>query len=74
MAGASPDASPESLAPATNSAAGASGSAETKGTGRCILIFGSALLCAAATVVFGIVPSPLIDWASHAASSLATTI
>jgi hypothetical protein len=32
------------------------------------------LICAAATVAFGIAPSPLIDWASHAASSLATTI
>jgi NADH-quinone oxidoreductase subunit N len=48
--------------------------APRKGTGRCVLIAGSALLCAAATVVFGVAPSPLIDWASHAASSLATTI
>jgi NADH-quinone oxidoreductase subunit N len=48
--------------------------AQAKGTGRCALIFGSALLCAAATVVFGIAPSPLIDWASHAANSLATTL
>jgi NADH-quinone oxidoreductase subunit N len=45
-----------------------------RGTGRCALVFGSGLLCATATVVFGIVPSPLIDWASHAASSLSTTI
>jgi NADH-quinone oxidoreductase subunit N len=48
--------------------------AVAKGTGRCVLIFGSAIICAAATVVFGIAPSPLIDWASHAASSLTTTI
>ena len=48
--------------------------APRKGTGRCMLILGSALLCATATVVFGIAPSPLIDWASHAASSLATTL
>ena len=48
--------------------------AATKGTGRCVLIFGSALVCSAATVVFGVAPSPLIDWASHAASSLATTL
>jgi len=55
--------------------AGASPEADaTRGTGRCILIFGSAVICAAATVVFGIAPSPLIDWASHAASSLTTTI
>ncbi|HEX5821008.1 MAG TPA: NADH-quinone oxidoreductase subunit N [Solirubrobacterales bacterium] len=48
--------------------------AHPKGTGRCVLIAGSALVCAAATVAFGVAPSPLIDWASHAASSLATTI
>jgi NADH-quinone oxidoreductase subunit N len=45
-----------------------------RGASRCGLIVGSALLCAAATVAFGVAPSPLIDWASHAASSLATTI
>jgi hypothetical protein len=55
--------------------AGASPEADaTRGTGRCILIFGPAVICATATVVFGIAPSPLIDWASHAASSLTTTI
>jgi NADH-quinone oxidoreductase subunit N len=45
-----------------------------RGASRCLLIVGSALLCGAATIVFGIAPSPLIDWASHAAGSLATTI
>jgi NADH-quinone oxidoreductase subunit N len=45
-----------------------------RGASRCGLIVGSALLCGAATVVFGVVPSPLIDWASHAASSLTTTV
>jgi NADH-quinone oxidoreductase subunit N len=56
--------------------AGASPEADvaTRGAGRCVLIFGSALLCAAGTIVFGVAPSPLIDWASHAASSLATTL
>jgi hypothetical protein len=38
------------------------------------LIVGSALLCGAATIAFGVAPSPLIDWASHAAGSLTTTI
>ena len=78
IAGGAPDApqgaSPEQVAGATNSAAGAGRSGESKGTGRCVLIWGSAVLCAGATVVFGIAPSPLIDWASHAASSLATTL
>ena len=37
-------------------------------------LVGSALLCGAATIAFGVAPSPLIDWASHAAGSLTTTI
>jgi NADH-quinone oxidoreductase subunit N len=45
-----------------------------RGASRCGLILGSALLCGAATVVFGVAPSPLIDWASHAAGSLAPTV
>ena len=45
-----------------------------RGASRCGLIVGSALLCGAATLAFGIAPSPLIDWASHAANSLATTV
>ena len=44
-----------------------------EGASRCALIVGSALLCGAATIAFGVAPSPLIDWASHAAGSLATT-
>jgi NADH-quinone oxidoreductase subunit N len=58
--------------------AGGSPEAETapvpRGASRCGLIVGSALVCGAATVVFGVAPSPLIDWASHAAGSLATTL
>src|SRR5262245_29430906 len=56
--------------------AGASPEADAipKGASRCWLIVGSALVCGAATIVFGVAPSPLIDWASHAAGSLATTI
>jgi NADH-quinone oxidoreductase subunit N len=45
-----------------------------RGASRCALIVGAALLCGAATIAFGVAPSPLIDWASHAANSLATTI
>jgi NADH-quinone oxidoreductase subunit N len=45
-----------------------------RGASRCGLIVGSALLCGAATIAFGVAPSPLIDWASHAAGSLTTTI
>src|SRR3954466_8514181 len=38
------------------------------------LVVAAGLVCATATVVFGIAPSPLIDWASHAASSLTTAV
>ncbi|MFI5026070.1 MAG: NADH-quinone oxidoreductase subunit N [Solirubrobacterales bacterium] len=38
------------------------------------LVVVSGLACATATVVFGIAPSPLIDWASHAAGSLTTVL
>jgi NADH-quinone oxidoreductase subunit N len=38
------------------------------------LVVGAALLCGTATVAFGVAPSPLIDWASHAAGSLAATV
>ena len=38
------------------------------------LIVVAGLACATATVVFGIAPSPLIDWASHAASSLTAAV
>jgi NADH-quinone oxidoreductase subunit N len=65
-------------APAEAMPAIAGGSPEAdkvpRGSSRCALIVGSALACAAATVFFGVAPSPLIDWASHAATSLATTL
>ena len=41
-----------------------------KGT-RCIVILASAAVAAGATLFFGIIPSPLVDWASHAGQSLA---
>jgi NADH-quinone oxidoreductase subunit N len=67
-----------SEAPAQPMPAIAGGSPEAdvipRGASRCGLIVGSALLCGAATIAFGVAPSPLIDWASHAAGSLATTI
>jgi NADH-quinone oxidoreductase subunit N len=68
-----PTAAPAQAMPAI---AGGSPEADAppRGSSRCALIVGAALLCAAATVFFGVAPSPLIDWASHAATSLATTL
>ena len=38
--------------------------------GRCPLVLVPTGIAAAATVVFGIVPSPLVDWASNAGAAL----
>src|SRR5215216_6386680 len=62
-----PTAEPPAAMPAI---AGGSPETDVRGASRCGLIVGSALLCGTATVVFGVAPSPLIDWASHAAGSL----
>jgi NADH-quinone oxidoreductase subunit N len=40
------------------------------GAGRRIYLVGPALLAAAATVFFGIIPQPLVDFAAHAGASL----
>jgi len=37
---------------------------------RCLAILVPAAICAAATVFFGVIPSPLVDWANHAGASL----
>ena len=69
-----PAAAPVDAMPAIAGGSPEADAAPRRRTGRCVLIVGSAIACATATVVFGIAPSPLIDWASHAASSLATTL
>ena len=42
------------------------------GGSRCRFVVGSAIFCAAATVFFGVIPAPLVDWAANAGESLAT--
>jgi hypothetical protein len=41
---------------------------------RCLLSIVPTLLAAAATVVFGIYPDPLVDWAANAGESLVSTL
>jgi NADH-quinone oxidoreductase subunit N len=60
MAGGSPEADDE--------AEGATG--PPKGT-RCLAIIVPCILCASATIFFGVIPTPLVDWANHAGASLA---
>ena len=64
-----PEAGPAEPMPAI---AGGSPEADARalGASRCGLVVGAGLLCAAATVAFGVAPSPLIDWATNAAGSL----
>jgi NADH-quinone oxidoreductase subunit N len=41
------------------------------GASRCVVILGLAATAAAATIVFGVIPSPLVHWANHAGAALA---
>ena len=73
MAGGSPEADAE---PVSASGAGpvsssdAASEAPPKGT-RCPAILVPTAIAAGATVFFGIIPSPLVDWAAHAGQALA---
>jgi NADH-quinone oxidoreductase subunit N len=64
-AGGAPDA--DTLAPHDP----ARGTPRALGAGRCGFVVGPALITAAATVFFGVIPSPLVNWASDAGASLA---
>jgi NADH-quinone oxidoreductase subunit N len=66
-----PSAAPPERAAMPAIAGGApAGDAGVKGASRCGLVVGAGLLCAAATVVFGVAPSPLVDWVSQAGESI----
>jgi NADH-quinone oxidoreductase subunit N len=71
-----PSARPEGAMPAIAGAAPEADATASgvRGASRCGLVVGAGILCATATVAFGIAPSPLIDWASHAAESLGTLV
>jgi NADH-quinone oxidoreductase subunit N len=47
--------------------------AAIKGT-RCRVIIGLTLLAAAATVFFGVIPSPLVDWAANAGEAIGSVL
>jgi NADH-quinone oxidoreductase subunit N len=55
--------------------AGGSQEADEAITGaRCRVIIGLTLIAAAATVFFGVIPSPLVDWAASAGESIAALL
>ena len=71
MAGGSPEADPPDVAPG----APPSPAAATPPPGtRCLAILVPAGALAAATIFFGVFPSPLVDWASNAGQGLAAFI
>jgi hypothetical protein len=65
MAGGSPEADEESIAGVDPDAP-----PTPKGT-RCLAILAPAGIAAGATILFGVFPSPLVDWASNAGQALA---
>jgi NADH-quinone oxidoreductase subunit N len=66
----SPPSQPELGYRARAAAASPAPATTTRGTGRCVLIWGPTVLCAVATVAFGVYPSPLIDWAANSGVSI----
>ena len=66
MAGGSPEADPPDDLPGDTLSA-------PPGT-RCLAILIPAAALAAATIFFGVIPSPLVDWASNAGQALAASI
>ena len=70
IAGAAPEADGAEPPPGRAGTAGRT-PAGTPSGGRCALLLGAIVLTSAATVVFGIVPSPLIDFSIHAGEAIA---
>jgi hypothetical protein len=69
IAGGSPEA--DAALPARAAGPGRTPAGEPSG-GRCWLVLGAILLTAGATVFFGVVPSPLVDFATHAGEVLSS--
>ena len=66
MAGGSPEADQPQVPP--------SAAAATPPGTRCLAILIPAAALAAATIFFGVIPSPLVDWASNAGQAVAASI
>jgi NADH-quinone oxidoreductase subunit N len=71
IAGGSPEADPKAVVSPPARARPGRDAAGTPTGGRCPLVLVPTALAAAATIVFGIVPSPLVDWATNAGEALA---
>ena len=69
IAGAAPEAEAGAELPSRTGRAGRALDGSPSG-GRCWLLLGAIVVTSAATVVFGIVPSPLIDFSTHAGEAI----
>jgi NADH-quinone oxidoreductase subunit N len=72
IAGAAPEAGAEPL-PSRTGTPGRTPEGTPSG-GRCWLLLGSLVVTSAATIAFGIVPSPLIDFSLHAGRGIASMV
>jgi NADH-quinone oxidoreductase subunit N len=72
IAGAAPEAAAEPL-PSRTGTPGRTPQGTPSG-GRCWLLLGSIVVTSAATIVFGIIPSPLIDFSLHAGRGIASMV
>jgi NADH-quinone oxidoreductase subunit N len=72
IAGAAPEAAAEPL-PSRTGTPGRTPQGTPSG-GRCWILLGSIVVTSAATIVFGIIPSPLIDFSLHAGRGIASMV
>jgi NADH-quinone oxidoreductase subunit N len=76
ISGGSPEADAAEPAPEPGEpeAAAPGGSTPPPTGGRCVVVLGLMALAAAATIFFGVIPSPLVDWANHASGAIASML
>jgi NADH-quinone oxidoreductase subunit N len=74
MAGGSPEADDQEVPPARVATVPPTAAASSPPGTRCLAILVPMGVLAAATIFFGVVPSPLVDWASNAGQALASSI
>ena len=74
IAGAAPEADDADLPRRADAAAPGRALRGGPSGGRCLLVVGVAVIAAAATIAFGIWPSPLVDFAENAGESIAASL
>jgi NADH-quinone oxidoreductase subunit N len=70
VAGGAPEADAEAASPSRRGIVAGRTPDGLPSGGRCALVLGAIVIAAGATIFFGVAPSPLVDFAQHAGSSL----